>query len=123
MSVSTNIAVLLCRIIANNNAFMISGRIDRDGYIEYRFVSSFESFRRILRELHRAGLSFRVNRVVRYKPKGILTETQERILLIALRAGFFDFPRRVTLEELAKGIGVFPFTLSEVIRRGLYMRY
>nr|WP_244372844.1 helix-turn-helix domain-containing protein [Archaeoglobus fulgidus] len=37
---------------------------------------------------------------------------------MALEKGYFDFPKRVKLEQLAEFFGIAPSTLSEILRRG-----
>ena len=49
---------------------------------------------------------------------GVLTENQERIFWLALKSGFFDYPRQIGMAELAAKLGISPATLSEIIRRG-----
>ena len=48
-----------------------------------------------------------------------MTEKQERVLWLALKMGFFEFPRRITMLELSRRLGVGLSTLSEIIRRGI----
>jgi predicted DNA binding protein len=58
--------------------------------------------------------------VSRYESRGdILTEKQERALWFAITLGFYEWPRRITLTELAEKLGVSASTLSELMRRGL----
>jgi predicted DNA binding protein len=33
--------------------------------------------------------------------------------------GFFDYPRKINMEELSRKLGISPSTLSEMIRRGI----
>ncbi|WP_081423301.1 helix-turn-helix domain-containing protein [Archaeoglobus fulgidus] len=47
-----------------------------------------------------------------------MTYREEEILKIALEKGYFDFPKRVKLEQLAEFFGIAPSTLSEILRRG-----
>jgi predicted DNA binding protein len=50
--------------------------------------------------------------------EGLLTPLQWKALSSALRRGFFEWPRRVSLEELSRELGVSKVTLSEHLRRG-----
>ena len=108
-----------CRIITGSGAFMVSGRLSGFRFMEYRFISDEVSFKKVIKAFSSLGIRYSIKKVTRYRSKGILTEVQERALLIALKSGFFDYPRKVTLEELARSIGVSPSTLSEILRRGL----
>jgi predicted DNA binding protein len=46
-----------------------------------------------------------------------LTSRQRNIVEIALEEGYFDYPRRITLRQLSKKVGVSASTVSEVLRR------
>lgn len=48
---------------------------------------------------------------------GTLTPRQAEILEIALEEGYFDSPRRISLTDLAKKVGVAKSTLSGILRR------
>lgn len=50
--------------------------------------------------------------------RSTLTPLQQRALSEALRRGFFEWPRRISLEELSKELGISKVTLSEHLRRG-----
>ncbi|HDY74372.1 MAG TPA: bacterio-opsin activator, partial [Euryarchaeota archaeon] len=47
-----------------------------------------------------------------------LTKRQEDILKIALEKGYFDYPKRTSIRELAKLFGISISTLSEILRSG-----
>lgn len=49
--------------------------------------------------------------------QGTLTPRQAEILELALKLGYFEFPRRINLTDLAKHVGVAKSTLSEIVRR------
>jgi len=67
-----------------------------------------------------AGLKVNVLKMGKFEPrKGVLTEKQERIFWLALKGGFFDYPRKIDTVELAAKLGISPSTLSEITRRGL----
>ena len=110
----------ICRAFLSQGSFLISGR-NVEGYTcVYSFITpSAQSFQKIISTLENLGIRIQVLEVRKFSPKGeILTEKQERILWLALRMGFFDFPRKVTMQELANRLGVGLSTLSEIIRRG-----
>lgn len=48
-----------------------------------------------------------------------ITESQREALIAALEAGYFDVPRRITLQELADQFGISDTALSQRLRRGL----
>lgn len=111
----------VCKAILSSRSFLISGR-HLEGYkIVYDFVApDFDTFRGIVSTLETGGLKPKILKVERFKPKGkILTEKQERVLWLALKMGFFEYPRKITMLELSHRLNVGLSTLSEITRRGL----
>ncbi len=111
----------VCNTIFTNNSFLISARHISDYTIVYNFVvPNFKAFKSIVSTLENSGLKPKILEVVRFKPKGkILTEKQERVLWLALKLGFFNYPRKVNTIELSRRLGIVPSTLSEITRRGI----
>ncbi len=110
----------VCNTILSGGAFLISGKSVEEQTIMYSFiVPTFESYTNIISTLERAGHKVNVLKMGGFEPKsGVLTEKQERIFWLALKSGFFDYPRKIGLRELAAKLGIKPSTLSEIIRRG-----
>ena len=111
----------VCSAIMSDSSFLVSARHVADSTIVYSFVvPSFDAFKNVVSTLEARGLAPNILEVVRFKPKGkVLTEKQERVLWLALKLGFFDYPRKVNSIELSRRLGVVPSTLSELTRRGL----
>lgn len=109
----------VCNTIVSHGSFLISGRTIEEATLIYQFITpNFQSFKNIITTLENLGLSPKILEVGKYKPKGFLTERQERVLWLALRTGFFDYPRKVNSVALSQKIGIAPSTLSEILRRG-----
>jgi len=110
----------VCLTILSCDAFLVSGKSLEGDVILYSFmVPSFEAFRKIVASLETSGLKVRVLKKGRFVPKvGALTEKQERIFWLALKGGFFDYPRKIDTIELSTKLGISPSTLSEIMRRG-----
>jgi predicted DNA binding protein len=109
-----------CRPLAFRGAFLVKGRLLDDGSMEFSFiVPGDKGYRKILEELYISNIMFNITRVSRFRSSKILTTKQEMALYIALKMGLFEHPRRTSIEELAKMLGVKPSTLAESIRRGL----
>lgn len=111
----------ICNAILSSDAFLISGKSLDNSKIIYTFmVPSFEGYKQIMRKIEKAGYTVTVLRIGRFEPrKGILTAKQERIFWLALKGGFFDYPRKIGILELATKLGISSATLSEIIRRGM----
>lgn len=111
----------VCKTILSHDSFLISGRHVEGYTIAYSFVApNFDAFQRIVSTLEAKGLELKILEVARFKPKGkVLTEKQERALWLALKMGFFQFPRKITMLELSRRLGIGLSTLSEITRRGI----
>jgi hypothetical protein len=111
----------LCNTILSHGSFLISGRNVEDATFIYSFIApNFDAFKSIISVLERSNFKTKILRVEKYEPKGkILTRKQERVLWLALKMGFFDYPRKINTEEFARKLGISPSTMSEVIRRGI----
>jgi predicted DNA binding protein len=111
----------VCNTILSCDAFLVSGKSMEDYTIMYSFmVPSFEAYQKIVSDMEGAGLKVNVRKMGRFEPRpGVLTEKQERIFWLALKGGFFDYPRKIDTVELAAKLGISPSTLSEITRRGL----
>ncbi len=111
----------VCHTILSSDAFLVSGKSMEGCTIMYSFmVPSFEAFQQIMSSMEAAGLNVKVLKKGKFEPKvGVLTEKQERIFWLALKGGFFDYPRKVDTVELAAKLNISPSTLSEIMRRGM----
>lgn len=110
----------VCNKILSRDAFLVSGKsLDKDKIMYSFLVPTFEAYTGIISALENSGFMVNVRRMGRFEPrKGVLTENQERVFWLALKGGFFDYPRKIDTTELAEKLGIRPSTLSEIIRRG-----
>ena len=110
----------VCNTILVHDAFLVSGKSMENNIITYSFmVPTFEEYKGIITDLEKAGHNVNVRKVGKFEQQiGVLTENQERIFWLALKSGFFDYPRQIIMAELAAKLGISPATLSETIRRG-----
>jgi len=110
----------VCNTILAHDAFLVSGKSMQDNIITYSFmVPTHEAFRGIIHDLEKSGHKVVVRKVGKFEAQiDVLTENQERIFWLALRSGFFDYPRQVGMAELAAKLGISAATLSEIMRRG-----
>ena len=87
--------------------------------IVWNVICDDDSFLHLMKNLEETEVDFEI--LYKGKPEGgksKITYREEEILKIALEKGFFDFPKRIKLEELADIFGIAPSTLSEILRRG-----
>jgi predicted DNA binding protein len=110
----------VCNTILAHDAFLVSGKSMQDNIITYSFmVPTHEAFRGIINDLEKTGHKVVVRKVGKFEAQiDVLTENQERIFWLALKSGFFNYPRQVGMAELAAKLGISAATLSEIMRRG-----
>ncbi len=110
----------VCQTIIDSDSFLISGGCLGKDQVLYRFISpNPEAFQEIISKLDEKGYMPKVRKVEKYRSEGdILTSKQRLVLWHALKAGFFEYPRKINTIELSKRWGMVPSTLSEITRRG-----
>lgn len=110
----------VCNTILGNSSFLVSARHVEGYSIIYSFVApSFDAYRKIISSLESQGIKIKILEVGSFNPTSrILTEKQQRVLWVALKMGFFEYPRKITMLELSQRLGVGLSTLSEMLRRG-----
>lgn len=95
---------------------VITGVEIKKSELLWSVVCDEESFAELLDRLE--GVEYEI--IYKGRPHGgeEITYREEEILRIALEKGYFDFPKRIKLEQLAESLGIAPSTLSEILRRG-----
>ena len=83
----------------------------RDGRLRITLLGNTRSLRIFLKTLQRVGLHpkivlltdavFSLN-----SPLGLLTEKQKTVIIDAFKNGYYDFPRKIGSEELARKLGI-----------------
>ncbi len=82
-------------------------------------VPTAEAYKGIINDLQKAGYKTNILKIGKFEQHiDVLTENQERIFWLALKSGFFDYPRQIRIAELATKLGISAATLSEILRRG-----
>ncbi|MFN4046130.1 MAG: helix-turn-helix domain-containing protein [Acidilobaceae archaeon] len=108
-----------CRAVSDLEGIIVSLTLDDNGNTVYRaLMPSGIAASRLMSRLKVKGLESEIlerNSMLVSK----LTLRQVQILTIAYERGFFDFPKKVNLEELSKTLGVKPSTLDEILRKAV----
>jgi|YelNatPaOPRAMG01_1025707.scaffolds.fasta_scaffold30981_2 predicted DNA binding protein len=111
----------VCNTMLSKGAFLISGK-HLGGYrMVYELIApGHDVFQQIVSTLDSLGFKPKILRLAKHEPKeGVLTEKQENVLWLALKMGYFDYPRKINTKELAQTLGIVPSTFSEITRGGL----
>jgi len=111
---------LVCKTIISKGAFLISGNLLADNVMSYSFIIARKSLlHEILETFDKEGVVYEILSVKRVMKKRYLTPRQEQVLILSLKSGLFDYPRRIKLSELANMLGIKPSTFAEILRRGI----
>jgi ribosomal protein S13 len=94
----------------------------RDGKVKVSFVGSEQQVKQFMEKIDAIGIRYRVTLLTDanfspMSPLSQLTEKQRQVLLSAYQHGYYDIPRRVTSEELARKLGLVDSTVVEHLRK------
>ena len=108
-----------CRELMTSDCFLVSAKSKDDGRLEYTIISSHnECLRNLMAKLEAADASPTLVKMKKLSSDEMLTENQEKIVKMAYQRGYYDFPKRIGVKDLAEIFDISPATLSEILRRG-----
>jgi len=109
----------ICRILTDSDVFLISAESKGGGKVDWTLVLSDKSvLKNIFDHLKSKGVESDLVKLTKIDDKESLTERQDKITHVAFERGYFDYPKRISLRELARMFDVSPSTLSEILRKG-----
>lgn len=108
----------VCKAVAKSSCFLASVGISSKEGARWTVLGSGDSFSGLLKALESEGVPFEVKEKKTLEDADLLTSRQEQILSIAYEMGYFDFPKKKGLKELADETGIKTSTLAEILRRG-----
>lgn len=109
----------ICRILTDSDVFLISAESKGNGKVDWTLVVSDKSvLKDIFDHLKSKGVESDLVKLTKIDDKESLTERQDKITHVAFERGYFDYPKRISLRELARMFDVSPSTLSEILRKG-----
>jgi len=109
----------ICRILTDSDVFLISAESKGSGKVEWTLVVSDKNvLKNIFDHLKSKGVEGELVKLTKIDDKESLTERQDKITHVAFERGYFDYPKRISLRELARMFEVSPSTLSEILRKG-----
>ena len=84
----------------------------------WRFVArQTTDIGRIVARLVDEGIQTRIEGIAPLDGRAPLTDEEKKTIMVAIEKGYFDFPRKVTLEGLSQALGVEMAALSKIIGR------
>jgi len=83
----------------------------------WRFAAKETSdVREIMARLAEGGIQARIQDISPLNKNVTLTLKEKGIIAVAIERGYFEFPRKITLEDLAQVVGVEPASLGKILR-------
>jgi len=108
----------VCSTLAGLNCSLLSAVTRDDGNMEWKvLISGEDTLRKITDRLGQKKVRCTILEITHLTAKTDLTARQEYIVKIALELGYYEFPKKIRLEELSKRLGISAGTLSEILRR------
>ena len=108
-----------CQALTGSNCFLTSAVTNRDGHVEWKLITGEKgSLLDLIDKLEGTGCEVELKKCTQLTKRAQLTKRQEEIIHIAFEKGYFDMPKKITIEELAKIFQVSTSTLAEILQRG-----
>ncbi|MAH21554.1 MAG: hypothetical protein CMO12_01935 [Thaumarchaeota archaeon] len=106
-----------CKAFIESRSFLTSARCRPDCTVEWTVRGAGYAYKDLMERLDRDDLDLELRSISTLKVDNPLTARQTTLLIIAIERGFFDFPRGISLRQLARETGVSTASLSETLRR------
>ena len=108
-----------CKALTGSDCFLISASSHTDGGVEWRLITGGDnSLSTLIKNLEKNGCKVELLNTKRLTKTNILTNRQEIIIQTAFEKGYYDYPKKITIKELAQLFGISSSTLDEILRRG-----
>ncbi|MGQ9588336.1 MAG: helix-turn-helix domain-containing protein [Thermoplasmata archaeon] len=108
----------VCRLLSESGCFLDSATSQDNGLLQWNVVApNAHALRSLVEKVRALGCSVELKKVSKLTTASELTRTQERVLQLAYELGYFEIPRKINLERLAKRLEVSKATLDVMIRR------
>jgi predicted DNA binding protein len=108
----------VCKEVAKSKCFLASVGIGSGNRARWTVLGKADSFGELVESLEKKCIPVEVKSRRTLEDSDLLTTRQEQLLSIAFERGYFDFPKKIGLEELASLVGIRASTLAEILRRG-----
>ena len=108
-----------CQALTGSKCFLTSAKSKSDGHVEWKLITGEEgSLIELINKLEKTGCEVEVKKVTQLTKRAQLTKRQKEIIHIAFEKGYYDLPKKITIEMLAKIFRVSQSTLAEILQRG-----
>ncbi len=109
----------VCSTFSGLDCFLVSASTKPAGKMEWSvFVNSDSGLKALFKRLDRNKVNYTILEKTYHMQKRQITSRQEDLTRIAFDLGYFEFPKRINLDQLSERLGISTGTLSEILRRG-----
>ncbi len=109
---------VVCKLLAEHGCFLDSATSKSDGLLQWNVIApNADALRGLVEKITALGCTVELKRVSKLCTASELTRTQERVLQMAYELGYFEIPRKVNLDKLAKRLEISKATLDVMMRR------
>ncbi len=107
-----------CRALIDSGCFLTSA-IGKNGFVEWHLITGGKkSLPHLIERLRSYGCMVEVKSVKKIDRKHFLTGRQEEIVRMAFEKGYYEYPKKVRIKDLAELLDIAPSTLAEILQRG-----
>lgn len=108
----------VCSTLSGLNCSLLSAVTKGDNKMEWRLLlSGDDTLKKVTERLDSQHVVFAILEISHLIDIKDLTTRQEQIVKMALEMGYYEFPKKIRLEELSDRLGISASTLSEILRR------
>ncbi len=108
-----------CQALTGSKCFLTSAKSGNDGHVVWKLITGEKgSLIELINKLEKTGCQVEVKKVTHITKRAQLTVRQEEIIHIAFEKGYYDMPKKITIDALARMFKVSPSTLAEILQRG-----
>ena len=117
LAMVTNRACPLAKIVGSSGCILTSAYPKTDSLIEWTLIGSTSTkIHELLRTMRDQGYEFELISSEGVKALPTLSPKQDMYFTAAWEAGYYDIPKRISLEELAETLGCSKSTLNVTLR-------
>jgi hypothetical protein len=107
-----------CRLMADSGCFMDSATNREGGMMQWNVIApNAGALRTLVSKVKDLGCQVEVEKISVLRTASELTVAQERVLQMAYELGYYEIPKKITLDKLAKRLEISKATLDVMLRR------
>ena len=108
----------ICSAVSETGCFLESATSKSDSRIQWQIIgSTYESILILVNKIKMLGCEVEIIKISEQRAGSNFTKSQSRAMRVAYEVGYFDIPKKITLETLASKLDMSKSTLDVMLRR------